>query len=102
MFKLDLHKDISDDLDKLPDEVYDEVYDMLHNLSKDPYKYTQELEDLYGLNLRGYSKTYVYKHEYKIISRIVDDMVQIVEIVAVDKRENFDVYKKAFDRIKNI
>ena len=100
MFKLKfICKCIQNDLDKLPDEVFLEVDQYFEKFKTDPYKYTQELGNLHGIDLRGYRKTYVYNHKYRIISKIIDDTVHIVEIIAVDKRDDLLVYKKAFDRI---
>lgn len=101
MFKLKYYEGVADDLAQLPDDVYDEIYDMLHLLSKNPYKYTQKLDNMYGMNLRGYYKTYVHEHQYRIVSQIIDSTIQIVNIISIDERENFQVYKKAFSRIKN-
>ena len=101
MYKLDFHKDIQNDLDKLPDDVFIEIDRYFEKFKIDPYKYSQALGNLYNMDLRGYRKTYVYNHKYRIISRIIDNTIQIVEIVAVDKREDFIVYKKAYERIKS-
>ena len=101
MYKLDFHKDIQSDLDKLPDDVFFEVDRYFEKFKINPYKYSQELGNLYGMDLRGYRKTYVYSHKYRIISRIVEDTIQIVEIIAVDERDDFMVYKKAFERLRD-
>lgn len=101
MFKLDLHKDVEKDLEQLPDNVYDEVYDMLRNLSIDPYKYTQELDDIFGIDLRSYRKTYVADMKYRIVSKIIDNKVQIVQIIAIGKRDDLEVYKEAFRRLQS-
>lgn len=102
MYLLDFHEDIQNDLDELPENVFIEVDKYFEKFKINPYKYTQQLDNMYGMDLRGYSKTYVYHHKYRIVSRIIDNAVQIVEVIAVDKRDDFSVYKKAFDRIQKM
>lgn len=99
MFELDFHKDIQEDLDKLPDDVYDETYQMLKKLQKDYFKYSKPLYNKQGRNLQDCRKTYFYNAEYRIVSKLEDNTVKIVNIIAVGKRENLEVYNLANERI---
>jgi mRNA interferase RelE/StbE len=49
-------------------------------------------------NLTGYYKMYVAKKTIRIVYRIIDKEV-MVEVIAIGKRENIEVYKETFDRI---
>ena len=99
MFKLDFHKDIKEDLELLPQKVYDEVVEYLEKFKIEPYKYTQKLGNYHGMDLSSLRKTYIANATYRIITRIIDNKIQIVQIVAIDEREDMIVYKKAFHRI---
>ncbi len=51
-----------------------------------------------GLDLTGYYKLYAARKAIRIVYRIVK-MEVIVEVVAIGKREDFEVYREAFKRI---
>ncbi|OGW65446.1 MAG: hypothetical protein A3H49_08435 [Nitrospirae bacterium RIFCSPLOWO2_02_FULL_62_14] len=51
-----------------------------------------------GLDLTGYYKLYAARKAIRIVYRIVE-MEVIVEVVAIGKREDFEVYREAFKRI---
>ncbi len=51
-----------------------------------------------GLDLTGYYKLYAAHKAIRIVYRIVK-MEVIVEVVAIGKREDFEVYREAFKRI---
>ena len=100
MYKLIFHKEIFSDLDKLSNKIASEVKYYFNKYKNDPYKYSQELQNLDGLNLQGYRKTYLANATYRIIFKIEENKIKIVEIVAVGKREDKQVYKDAYNRIK--
>jgi len=100
MYKLIFHKDIFSDLDKLSNKTASEVKHYFNKYKDDPYKYSQELENLDGLNLQGYRKTYLANATYRIVFKIEENKIRIVEVVAVGKRENKQVYKDAYSRMK--
>ncbi len=101
MYKIIPFDEVEDDLFILPDEIVKEVLDYLHKFQTDPYKYSKPLYNQGGLNLQGYRKTYIANAQYRIVSKIEEDKVKIVEVVAVGKRENKEVYKKASKRIED-
>jgi len=51
-----------------------------------------------GYDLTGYRKMYANKKQLRIVYRIVDNEI-IVEVIAIGKRDDMEVYKKAFNRI---
>ncbi|RBQ26836.1 MULTISPECIES: type II toxin-antitoxin system RelE family toxin [Arcobacteraceae] len=99
MYKLDFHENLNEDLDKLPEDVYDEVYKIFKKLEKDYFKYSKPLYNMQGRNLQDCRKTYFYNAEYRIVSKFENDIVKIVNIIAVGKRDNFEVYNMANSRI---
>ena len=100
MYKLVFNKEVFSDLDKLSNKTASEVKHYFKKYKDDPYQYSQELENLDGLNLQGYRKTYLANATYRIVFKIEENKIKIVEIVAVGKREDKQVYKDAYNRIR--
>ena len=101
MYKVIPFPEVEDDLFILPEEILKEVLEYLHKFQTDPYKYTKPLYNQGGLNLQGYRKTYVADAKYRIISKIEEKQVKIVEVVVVGKREDKEVYKEASKRVES-
>jgi len=51
-----------------------------------------------GYDLSGCRKMYADKKQIRIIYKIVEEKI-VIEIIAVDKREEMQVYKKASQRL---
>ena len=51
-----------------------------------------------GLDLTGYYKLYAARKAIRIVYRIME-LTVIVDVVAIGKRENFEVYREAVKRI---
>ena len=100
MYKLDFYDEVHSDLADLSKDILDEVAYYFKNYKKDPYKYSQKLYNQGNLNLEGYRKTYISNATYRIVFKIEENQIKIVEVVAVGKRDNLEVYKEAFNRIK--
>jgi mRNA interferase RelE/StbE len=54
-----------------------------------------------GYDLTGYRKMYADKKKLRIVYRIIDDIIE-VEIIAIGKRNDMDVYRKASERIEEL
>lgn len=100
MYRVELHAEVMEqDLQKLPLEVLEEVYLYIEKYETNPYKYSIKLYDRGDLNLEGYRKTYIANATYRIVFSIENNIAKVVEIVAVGRRQNKEVYKTAFARI---
>jgi len=51
-----------------------------------------------GYDLSGYRKMYANKKQFRIVYKIVEDKI-IIEVIAIGKRDDMEVYKKASQRI---
>lgn len=51
-----------------------------------------------NLKLKGFKKTYFNNKKYRIVYEVIQTKV-IIYIIAVGKREEMDVYKKANNRV---
>jgi len=100
MYKLEFFSEIEDDLNALDDSVYDEVVSYFEKLKKEPFAYSKPLYNQGNLYLKGYRKVYLANATYRIIIRINNGIAYVVQIVAVGKREEKEVYIDAFSRIQ--
>ena len=50
-----------------------------------------------GYDLTGYRKMYADRKKLRIVYRVIDDIIE-VEVIAIGKRDDMDVYKKASER----
>ena len=96
-----IQEQLSDDFAKIPLEARREAIKYFKLFEKDYDKYTLPLYDMNGRNLQGCRKTYFWDAKYRIISKPVNGIINIINIVAVGKRENMEVYKLASQRINN-
>jgi len=101
MYKIEFYSEIKDDLDKLSNEIASEVREYFYKYKTDPLKYSKPLHNQGELNLQGYRKTYVANATYRIVIKVENNIAKIVEVVAVGQRENKQVYKDAYKRVKN-
>jgi mRNA interferase RelE/StbE len=60
----------------------------------------EELGNKNNINLAGFYKIYVAKKSYRIVYRIINDEVIIVEIWGIGKRDKLEIYKNVGKRIK--
>ena len=99
MYKIEYDDSIDADLDLLPDPILKEALKYFKLLEQDYEKYSLPLYNMDGRDLRGCRKTYFWNAEYRIISKLEDGIVKIINVIAVGKRENMEVYKIAHQRI---
>ncbi|MBI3814827.1 MAG: type II toxin-antitoxin system RelE/ParE family toxin [Nitrospinae bacterium] len=100
-YKVELHPDATDDLDALDGSVRKEVAKKIDSLAKNPFL-GKPLGNKFGIDLTGFYKLYVARKKYRIVYRLIGDCLEVIEIVAIGKREKAEVYKMAFKRIKNL
>jgi mRNA interferase RelE/StbE len=73
------------------------VLKQLHKLEQDP-RYGQPLGNKAGINLEGFYKLYADKKNIRIV---YDVNGQVVRVIAIDRREDMEVYQVAMRRIKD-
>ncbi len=86
---------VLDDIKELPDEALSELAYYINQYKINPYSCSQPLVK----NLKDCRKTYIANTSYRIVIRIEDNTIKIVEIVAIGKRENKEVYLTAASRL---
>ena len=94
-WKVELIPEAQADFNRLDGSVKKRILKQLVKLEQNP-KYGDPLGNKAGINLEGYFKLYADKKRIRIIYEEID---HIIKIVAIDKRENMEVYRIALKRI---
>ena len=94
-WKVELIAEAQADFNKLDGSVKKRVLKQLVKLERNP-KYGDPLGNKAGINLEGYFKLYADKRRIRIIYEKID---HVIKIIAIDKREDMEVYRIALKRI---
>jgi len=96
--KIELTPEAVDDFKKLDGSVRKQVLKQLVKLERNP-KFGDPLGNKAGINLEGYFKLYTDKKRIRII---YEEHKDIVKVIAIDKREDLEVYQIALKRIRSL
>lgn len=96
-YKVFLTEAARKDFQSLDGSVKLQVAKQLKKLEASPYL-GEHLGKKGPFDLTGYYKLYAVKKSIRIVYRILESMI-LVEVVAIGKREDLQVYKTAFERI---
>lgn len=97
IYKIVLKEEADDDLCALSYNQKILIYKQFEKLKVSP-QLGISLGKKSGYDLTGYKKMYADKKQLRIVYKIIDKEI-IVEIIAVGKRDDMEVYKKAFNRV---
>ena len=96
-YKVVLKEEADNDLSALSHNQKILIFKQFKKLENSP-ELGQLLGKKSGYDLTGYRKMYADKKSLRIVYRIVDDVIE-VEVIAIGKRDDMDVYKKASERV---
>ena len=97
MYVLKLHPKIEDDLKELDNSLQIQVFKKLKQIQISP-ELGLPLGNKNNLNLSGFRKVYLAKKRVRIVYEVQDDVLSIYTI-AIGKRDDMEVYKKANERL---
>ena len=97
MYELKLHPKVEDDLKELDNALQIQVFKKLKQIQNSP-ELVLPLGNKNNMNLSGFKKVYVAKKRVRIVYEIQDDEL-LIYTIAIGKRNDMEVYKKAFDRL---
>jgi mRNA interferase RelE/StbE len=97
-WKVELIPEAVEDFQSLDGSVRKRVLKQLIKLEQNP-KCGDPLGNKAGLNLEGYFKLYADKKRIRIIYEEIGD---VFKVIAIDKREDIEVYRIAMKRIKSM
>jgi mRNA interferase RelE/StbE len=98
MYSFEFHPEAKKELEKLNRSIQILFTKKLKQILKTP-QIGLNLGNKNNLNLSGFKKVYFNNKKYRIVYEVVENKI-LVYIIAVGKREDMDVYKKASERIK--
>ena len=94
-WKVELIPEAHADFSKLDGSVKKQILKQLVKLEQNP-KCGVPLGNKAGINLEGYYKLYADKKRIRIVYQ---EMGHILKVIAIDKREDMEVYRIALKRI---
>jgi len=97
-WKVELIQEAQNDFNSLDGSVKKRVLKQLVKLEQNP-NYDDPLGNKAGINLDGYFKLYA---DNKRIRIIYEKLENIIKVIAIDKREDLEVYRIALKRILSI
>ena len=97
MYELQLHPKVEDDLKELDNALQIQVFKKLKQIQISP-QLGLPLGNKNNMNLSGFKKVYVAKKRVRIVYEIQDDEL-LLYTIAIGKRNDMEVYKKANERL---
>ena len=94
-WKVELIPEALADFNRLDGSVKKRILKQLVKLERNP-KYGDPLGNKAGIDLEGYFKLYADKKQIRVIYEVID---HVIKIIAIDKREDMEVYRIALKRI---
>ena len=98
MYELQLHPKVEDDLKELDNALQIQVFKKLKQIQISP-QLGLPLGNKNNMNLSGFKKVYVAKKRVRIVYEIQDDEL-LIYTIAIGKRNDMEVYKKANERLE--
>lgn len=100
-FKIELHPEAAKDFAALDGSIQKEIAKKIDALSENPFL-GKPLGNKLGMDLTGFFKFYAARKKYRIVYRLLQGRLEIVEIIGIGKREKAKIYKLIFKRIQNL
>ena len=97
--KIEFLADAEKDFAGLDGSIKKEIAGKIDALAENPYL-GKPLGNRFGVNLTGFYKLYAVKKKYRIVSRILDEKIEIIEIIGIGKREKEEIYRLVVKRLK--
>ena len=98
-FKVQYYPEVFDDLEALSDDEFMEVDAYIQRLKQNPLGCSLPLENLGDSLLGECRKIYIAKATIRIVIRVKDKEIQIVELIAIGKRSKNIVYEEIYHRL---
>jgi mRNA interferase RelE/StbE len=98
MYHIDYHEDVKKDFKELGHNITILALKKIEQIAKNP-KLGKELGNKANLNLSGFRKVYIDNKRVRIVYKIIENKITIF-VIAVGKRDDMKVYKKANERLK--
>jgi len=98
-FRIQYYLEVFEDLEALSDEEFEEVDDYIEKLKTNPLLVSLPLEDLGDNLLSECRKIYVANAAIRIVIRVINNQIHIVELIAIGPRAGGIIYDEAYRRL---
>lgn len=98
-YKVQYYPEVFDDLEALSDDEFLEVDEYIQRLKQNPLGCSLPLENIGDSLLGDCRKIYIAKATIRIVIRIKNNEIQIVELIAIGPRSRNIVYEEAYRRL---
>ncbi len=98
-FKVRYYPEVFDDLEALSDDEFEEVDAYIKKLKTNPLLVSLPLENLGDNLLSECRKIYVANATIRIVIRVINNQIHIVELIAIGARAGGIVYDEAYRRL---
>ena len=98
-YKVQYYPEVFDDLEALSDDEFMEVDEYIKRLRSNPLGCSLPLENLGDSLLGECRKIYIANATIRIVIRVKNNEIQIVELIAVGPRSGNIVYEEAYRRL---
>ena len=98
-FKVQYYPEVFEDLEALSDEEFEEVDAYIEKLKVNPLLVSLPLENLGDNLLSECRKIYIANATIRMVIRIINNHIEIVELIAVGPRSGGIVYDEAYRRL---
>ena len=98
-FRIQYYPEVFEDLEVLTDEEFEEVDDYIEKLKTNPLLVSLPLENLGDNLLSECRKIYVANATIRIVIRVINNQIHIVELIAIGSRAGGVVYDEAYRRL---
>jgi mRNA interferase RelE/StbE len=89
----------AEDYRNLDGSVRKKVDKKLQELSQNPLA-GEHLGNKFNVNLPGFYKTYIDNKSFRIVYRLINEEIEIIEIWGIGKRDKEEIYKIIGKRLK--
>ncbi len=97
-YKIEFIPEALKDFDKLDKSLKIQAKKKIDKLSENPY-IGEPLSNKAGRDLTGFYKLYFYKKKHRIVYRIIEDKIEVVQIWGIGKRDKSEIYNTVFKRL---
>lgn len=99
-WKIEFIPEAEKDFAGLDGSVRKEIARKIGELAENPHL-GKPLGNKFGVNLSGFFKLYAVKKKYRIVYRIIDEQIEVIEIFGIGKREKEELYRLVAKRLKD-
>jgi mRNA interferase RelE/StbE len=100
-FKIEFHPEAAWDFNSRDGSVQKEVGKKIDALAENPFL-GKSLGNKLGLDLTGFYKRYAFRKKYRIVYRVGQGYLEVIEIISIGKRDKAEIYKLIVKRLEKL